>query len=113
MSSGRNKATLPEPDGPKIAILGYGVSSSKTGNTLARFIKYCSKYCINIEAHFLPKNLDIYQSQYQNQYRSSGFFFDSTWASILIWYLKWSLNALSEPAKLLASKLQPKIAKIL
>ena len=107
MSSGRNKATLPEPDGPKIAILGYGVSSSKTGNTLARFIKYCSKYYI------CQKTLDIYQSQYQNQYRSSGFFFDSTWASILIWYLKWSLNALSEPAKLLASQLQPKTAKIL
>ena len=33
MSSGRNKATLLEPDGPKIEILGYGVSSSKTGNT--------------------------------------------------------------------------------
>ena len=30
MSSGRNKATLLEPDGPEIAILGYGVSSSKT-----------------------------------------------------------------------------------
>ena len=74
MSSGRNKATLPEPDGPKIAILGYGVSSSKTGNNLARFIKYCSKYCINIEAHFLPKNTwHLLLFQYQNQYRLSVF----------------------------------------
>ena len=87
MSSGRNKATLPEPDGPKIAILGYGVSSSKTGNTLARFIKYCSRYCINIEAHFLPKNTWHLLISISKSVQVECFF-GRTWTSILIWYLK-------------------------
>ena len=59
MSSGRNKATLPEPDGPKIAILGYGVSSSKTGNTLAHLNTIPDTVSI-LRPTFCQKIHDIY-----------------------------------------------------